>query len=325
MRAFVLSGGGNRGPLEVGALQVLLEHGIVPDMLVGSSAGAVNAAFLAFDPTPETALELSRLWVEAREERVFQHNRLTMVWRFLAGRDSLYDNQNLRRLVEERLPEGFSRFSDVRDVKLCIVATTLETGELRVFGDDPEERLLDAIMSSTALPPFFPPWRCGDELLVDGGMAADLPVRVAANRGAKEIFALHLVDAQRKATQLRGVVDIAEQTINAVLARQQHLDLEESEALRDVTMHYVPLTGFYGIPLWDLSQTEAMVESGRRQMEEYLRASSRVSKDERSSSLREALRRGLRTIRAGFSHLPGTHRLPEQGPDGISSSMKLGS
>ena len=325
MRAFVLSGGGNRGPLEVGALQVLLEHGIVPDMLVGSSAGAVNAAFLAFDPTPETALELETLWIAAREERVFQHNRLTMVWRFLAGRDSLYRNQNLRRLVEERLPDGFKRFSDVRDVRLYIVATKLESGELRVFGDDPEERLLDAIMSSTALPPFFPPWRCGDELLVDGGMAADLPVKVAVNRGAKEIYALHLVDAQRKGTQLRGVVDIAEQTINAVLARQQHLDLEESEALRDVTMHYVPLTGFYGIPLWDLSQTEAMVESGRRQMEEYLQASSRVSEDERLSSLREALRRALRTIRVGFSRLPGPHRIPEQGPDGISSSMQLGS
>jgi len=160
---------------------------------------------------------------------------------------------------------------------------------------------------------------------VDGGMAADLPVKVAVNRGAKEIYALHLVDAQRKATQLRGVVDVAEQAITAVLARQQHLDLEESETLRDVTMHYVPLTGFYGIPLWDLSQTEAMVASGRRQMEEYLQASSRVSEDERFSSLREGLRRALRTIRVGFSHLPGTHRLAEQGPDGISSSMQLGS
>jgi NTE family protein len=325
MRAFVLSGGGNRGPLEVGALQVLLEHGIAPDMLVGSSAGAVNAAFLATSLTPQTALELEKIWVEAREEGVFQHNRLTMVWRFLTGRNSLYDNQKLRRLVEERLPERLTHFSDLKEVRLYIVATRLETGELRVFGDDPEELLLDAIMSSTALPPFFPPWRCGDELLVDGGMAADLPVKVAANRGAKDVYALHLVDAQPKGTQLRGVVDIAEKTITAVLARQQHLDLEASENLRDVTIHYVPLTGFYGIPLWDLSHTEAMVESGRRQMEEYLQASPKISEDERFSSFREALRRGLRTIRAGLSHLPVTHRFLGQGRDGISNSIKLGS
>lgn len=325
MLAFVLSGGGNRGPLEVGALQILLEHGITPNILVGSSAGAVNAAFLAVDPSPATALSLQELWVKAREERVFPHNRLTMVWRFLAGKDSLYDNDSFRRLVEEHLPQGINRFADVRGVKLYIVATKLESGGLRVFGDDPQESLLDAIMASTALPPFFPPWRCGEELLVDGGMAADLPVRLAVNRGAKEVYALHLVDAQRRANQLRGLLDISEQAITAVLARQQQIDLEESESLKGVKIHYVPLTGFYGIPLWDLSQTEAMVQSGRRQMEEYLTRSPRVSEDGRLSALREAARRGLRTIRTGLSHLPVSHRFHGRGPEDTSSPLRLGS
>jgi NTE family protein len=179
MLAFVLSGGANRGPLEVGALQVLLERGVVPDMLVGTSAGAINAAFLAIDPSPDTARGLGHMWLAANDDRVFRRHRLTMLWRFLTGKDSLYSNEGFRCYVERSLPPGKERFADIQAVKLFIVATRLDTGEARVFGHDPQERLLDAIMASTALPPFFPPWACGDELLIDGGISADLPMRIA--------------------------------------------------------------------------------------------------------------------------------------------------
>jgi len=270
MIAFVLSGGGNRGPLEVGALQVLLERGIQPDMLVGTSVGAINAAFLALDPSLATALRLGELWNKVDKDQVFHGNRLTMLWRFLTGKDSLYANDHLEHLVRESLLPRVERFGDIERSKLYIVATRLDTGEPRVFGDAPEERLLDAIMASTALPPFFPPWRCGEELLVDGGIAADLPVRIALDRGAKEIYALHLVDAPRRGEQIRGLLNVAEQAINNVLARQLTAELSELASVQGITLHYVPLTGFYGLPLWDLSQTEEMIEGGRQQMEESL-------------------------------------------------------
>lgn len=303
MLAFVLSGGGNRGPLEVGALQVLLQHGTVPDMLVGTSAGAINAAFLAIDPTPETALDLGLLWMKADKRRVFRGNRLTMLWRLLTGKDSLYRNESFRCLIEESLPPEAERFADIEAVKLYIVATTLDSGEPRVFGHDPQERLLDAIMASTALPPFFPPWRCGDELLIDGGIAADLPMRIAVDEGATEIYALHLVDAPREGQQIRGLLSIAEQTINTVLSRQLQVELEVSESIKGVTVHYVPLVGFYGVPLWDLSHTEEMIEGGRQQMEEYLQASGRVAPSERLSSRRAALKAGVRDALRRLSRL----------------------
>jgi NTE family protein len=323
MLAFVLSGGGNRGPLEVGALQVLLEHGIVPDMLVGSSAGALNAAFLAVDPSPETARDLTRLWVQAREEHIFGGNRLTVLWRFLTGKDSLHNNKKLQRMVAGNLPEAFESFADIQRVKLFIVATKLESGEARIFGRDPEDRLLDAIMASTALPPFFPPWRIGDELLVDGGIAADLPVAVAVENGAQEVYALHLVDAPPKASQLRGLLPIAEQTINTVLARQQQLELAESAALKGVKLHYVPLTGFYGLPLSDLSQTEQMVESGRQQMQEYLRAHGGISEEKKPASLRAALRAGVRSALSGLAHLRSAIWFLHDKPNDISGSIEL--
>jgi len=310
MLALVLSGGGNRGPLEVGALQVLLEHGIVPDMLVGTSAGAINAAFLAIDPTPDTALELGRLWMMAEKHGVFRGSRLTVFWRLMTGKDSLYRNEDFRRLIEESLPAETTCFADIEAVKLFIVATRLDTGEPRVFGRDPQEQLLDALMASTALPPFFPPWSCGDELLIDGGIAADLPMRIAIAEGATEIYALHLVDAPREGQQMRGLLSIAEQAINTVLSRQLQIDLEESENTKGVTLHYVPLTGFYGFPLWDLSHTLEMIEGGRQQMEEYLRASGGVATCERPSSLRAALRGALQRARRRMSRLPVGRWIP---------------
>ncbi len=296
MIAFLLSGGGNRGPLEVGALQVLLEHDIRPDMLVGTSAGAINATFLAFDPTLPAALELGEMWKRVDKDQVFHGNRLTVLWRFLTGKDSLYANDHLQRIIEENLPSSVERFGDLKKIKLYIVATRLGTGEPRVFGDDPGERILDAIMASTALPPFFPPWRCGEELLIDGSITADLPVRIALARGAREIYALHLVDAPRSNQQIHGLLNIAEQAINNVLSRQLMTELTELERVEGVTLRYIPLTGFYNLPLWDLSHTEEMIEGGRQQMEEYLRASQVVIRYERLSALRERTKRGLEAV-----------------------------
>jgi NTE family protein len=323
MLAFVLSGGGNRGPLEVGALQVLLEHGIVPDMLVGTSAGAINAAFLAIEPTVDSARELGTLWQKAEKGHVFQGNRLTMLWRLLTGKDSLYRNESFQRLIAENLPPGTERFGDIESTRLYIVATRLDTGEARVFGQDPRERLIDAIMASTALPPFLPPWRCGDELLIDGGISADLPVSVAVSEGAKEIYALHLVDAPRKGQQIRGVIGIAEQAINTVLSRQLEMELEESGSVKGVTLHHVPLTGFYGIPLWDFSQTAEMIEGGRRQMQEYLDASQGVDGEGRFSSLRAAWRHGVQRTRRLFSRILAGRWLPGRSLEDLSGSSKI--
>ena len=200
---------------------------------------------------------------------------------------------NIWRLMEENLPPGMERFGDLERIKLYIVAARLDTGEPRVFGDDPQERLLDAIMASTALPPFFPPWRRGEELLIDGGIAADLPVRIALERGAKEVFALHLVDAPRSKRKIRGLLNIAEQAINNVLSRQLTTELRKLARLQGVILHDVPLTGFYNLPLWDLSRTEEMIEAGRQRMEEYLRTSQAVIRYARFSSLRERATHGF--------------------------------
>ncbi|MFQ6058913.1 MAG: patatin-like phospholipase family protein [Anaerolineae bacterium] len=180
MRAFVLSGGGNRGALQVGALQVLLENGIRPEMLVGASAGAINAAFLAADPTPSGAHKLGEMWQQVTKEDVYPGGPLRVTWHLLTRRDSLYPSENFRAFLEANAPSGVHFFRQLA-VHLYIVATDLATGRLYLFGEDPEESLLEAIMASIAIPPLFPPWPHRGRLLVDGGDETVLYLLITRN------------------------------------------------------------------------------------------------------------------------------------------------
>lgn len=112
--AFVLSGGGNYGALQAGALEVLLEEGIRPDLLVGTSAGALNAAFLAADPTPERARRLGEIWCSVQPEHTGTRGGLVTLRRLLTNKMSMYDSQPLARLLEARLPPGVATFGDLK-------------------------------------------------------------------------------------------------------------------------------------------------------------------------------------------------------------------
>src|SRR5437764_15272805 len=94
--AVVFSGGGSLGAAQVGALQALYEAGIVPDVVVGCSVGALNAAYLAVDPTAERVRSLEELWRRMDRADVFPGGRFSVA-RKLAGRDDhLYSNRGLR-------------------------------------------------------------------------------------------------------------------------------------------------------------------------------------------------------------------------------------
>ena len=140
--AFVMSGAANYGPLQVGALQTLLEHGVRPDLLIGTSAGAMNAAYLAIDPTPDGARRLADLWNTAARDLLSRSDRLAIVWRLLTNRDGVMSNEPLRRYVERTMPPGVTRYADLK-VPAYAVAVRLDSGEIRCFGDNPDDRLLD--------------------------------------------------------------------------------------------------------------------------------------------------------------------------------------
>src|SRR3712207_294319 len=121
--AFVLGGGGHLGAHEVGMLRALLERGIVPDLVVGTSIGAINGAAVAADPTLEAVARLAGMWTRFERSDVFAGSVLGRLSTLARPRAHLHDNEGLRRLLAEALP--VARIEDM-PVRFECVAASIE-------------------------------------------------------------------------------------------------------------------------------------------------------------------------------------------------------
>jgi NTE family protein len=150
--AFVLSGGASLGAIQVGMLRALYEHGVAPDLIVGTSAGALNAAFIASRPqAPATAEALAAIWRDLRRGEVFPLNPLTGLLGFLGARDHLVPESGLRKLIARHV-EG-ERLEEM-PIPLHVVAVDVLSGEELRLSRGP---LADAVLASAAIPAVLEP------------------------------------------------------------------------------------------------------------------------------------------------------------------------
>ena len=183
--AFVLSGGGSLGAVQVGMMQTLADRGITPDLLVGSSAGALNAAFVAGRGFDHDALdELERIWTGLRRQDVFPfapHHHLLA----LAGaRSALCSSHGLRRLIDEHV--SIECLEDAR-IPVHVVATDVLSGtEVLLSTGDPRP----AVLASASIPAVLPAVEVDGRLLFDGGVADNTPISQAVALGADRVIVL---------------------------------------------------------------------------------------------------------------------------------------
>jgi NTE family protein len=267
--AFVLSGAGNFGSLQVGALQVLLERGIRPDLLVGTSAGAMNATSFAMDPSLDGIHRLAEHWRSAAHDAVSRRGDLAIMWRLLTRHDSLMPNEPLLRYMKRTLPPGIVCFGDL-GLPTYALAVRLDTGEARCFGDDPSDRIVDGLMATTAIPGFYPPWECDGVKFIDGGVVSFLPVQMAVERGATEIYALNVSPAPARADGLRGTLAISMRAIDLMIQGQGLREVQLYESLRGVTVHHIRLSSERPIAFWDFRHADHLMAAGRSRTEAYL-------------------------------------------------------
>lgn len=280
MRAFVLSGGGNLAPLQVGALRALLEASIYPQMIVGCSAGALNAAYFARHLSHEQLDRLADVWRSVTAHDVYPGHRFTALWRFLSGQDSLYDNRNFYAFLQRHGTTPAHTFAHASHVKLYVTATNLRTGRLHVFGDNRHDRILDALMASTALTPMHPPWEVDGEYYIDGGTVTPLPLRVALERGATEIFSLHIASDDSSVSSeavhessrhlVRGVTNLLTRSVSTMLQLQVQHDLLLLEGHKRVKLHHIRLSVSNPPAPNDFSKVEALMTSGYTATQAYL-------------------------------------------------------
>jgi NTE family protein len=269
MRAFVLSGGGNRGPLHVGAVKALLEAGIVPELIAGSSAGALNGAYLAVEPSLAQVERMAQLWRDAGRQKLFTPSPLKAISNMLRGRDHMVDNRAVRAYVARSLPSGVRTFGDL-PMPLYVTLVHLLTQTLYVYGDDRSAPLVDAVVTSAAVPGFFPPTYAKGQAFVDGGVISNLPLKLAVVRGAREIWAIDLSFEVDPSAKLTNVLDIAGYTTKRPLYSNCLRELEWAVQQPGVTLHHISINAFQNIALGDFSKSEAMFAEGERVARNYL-------------------------------------------------------
>jgi NTE family protein len=270
MIAFVLSGGGNRGALQAGALQALFAHGIQPDLIVGTSAGALNGAYIALYPSLEGVNRLADIWRGVRKQDIFPGNILTMAWRFITGQDSLFDDQALRRFVEKHFPPDRPTFGDVT-TPVYITGANINTHTLYLFGEDPTAKLVDAVMVSSVAPPELPPIEFNGYQYLDGGLVTVVPIEIAMDKGATEIYAINVTYAGGPQPEVHGVWNITQRSITTLIYQQLVDDLEKAAEAGDaLNLHHISIQAFAGLPLTNFDHMAEMVTEGRRATEAYL-------------------------------------------------------
>jgi NTE family protein len=183
--AFVLGGGGLLGAHEVGMLRALSEAGVKPDLVVGTSVGAINGAFIAADPA-QGVTRLGELWQGDDLRLAFSETLWGRTARLLRSGTHLHSFEPLRRLLEQELPGG--DFADLQLPFQC-VAAEIEAAAARWFSSGP---VVPAVMASCAVPGLLPPVDVDGAHYFDGGLVDSIPVGRAVALGATTVYVLQV-------------------------------------------------------------------------------------------------------------------------------------
>lgn len=267
--AWVLPGGSTFGAVQAGLVTALFEAGIHPDVLVGTSAGSLNAAWLAGDPTPEGAEKLRDLWTSMRRTDVFPIQPL----RILAGKTGLANhlmtNYGLARWLHQTLP--YRRLEDAR-VPLTVTATDLNSGDPVYFDSGPA---LPSLVASCAIPGMFPPVKIDDRWLIDGGLAAFMPISRAVEQGAERVYILpcggsdpfepasrnrnHKTGPALPAVPPRSISGVNGAALGAAMNTASRLDMQLNSARCE--LYVVPAPSIAGLSPYSFGHSRDLIEA----------------------------------------------------------------
>ena len=260
--AFVLGGGGARGAMQVGALRALFEVGLKPDLLVGTSIGAINATGLALWGMNLEGIEaLEHVYQRMQDSKLLDPRLLQFAWNAVSKRQNLRGSRYAREfLIAEGIMPDF-RFSQIKNVRLATVAADLHTGGPVIYGWDPEQSVMEGVLASIAIPPWFAPIEKDGQYIVDGGAVSNLPIEPAIKLGATEIIALDLYDPDLYADLNKTIDPLLTKLASAITQRQHGLEMELASA-RHVSVQYVSLQSTPAVPLWDFKNHRELFEIG---------------------------------------------------------------
>jgi NTE family protein len=252
--------------MQVGALRALFEAGVKPDLLVGTSIGAINATALVLWGVDLAGIEaLECLCQRMQDSRLLDPRLFQFAWNAVSKRQNHLGSRSARDFLvaEGILPD--LRFGQLNDIRLATVAADLHTGGAVIYGSDPDHSVMEGVLASIAIPPWFAPIQKDGQYIVDGGALSNLPIEPAVRLGATEIIALDLHDPDSYADVSKTIDPLVIKLASAVTRRQLGLEMELASA-RGVSVQYVSLRSTPPVPLWDFKNHRDLFKVGYETM-----------------------------------------------------------
>jgi len=234
--AFVLGGGGVRGAVEVGMLQALFEAGVEPQLVVGTSIGAINGAAVAHNPTLSVVETLVTAWASPTASAVYGDTWFRQMQRLAQSRTHLNDPGPLRSLLGSIIGAD-ARFEDLT-VPLAVCASSIERAAEVWFDSGP---VVDAVLASASVPAALPPTLIDGEHYVDGGIVNSIPLSEAVSRGATEIFVLQVGRIEEPLAVPTKPSEVAR--VSFEIARRHRFARDLASLPAGVVVHVLPYGG----------------------------------------------------------------------------------
>jgi NTE family protein len=258
--AFVFTGGGSLGAIQVGMLRVLLASGVRPDFVVGSSVGAINASHFAGAPNAAGVATLEQIWTGLRRADIFPFT-LTNALGLIKHPGNIVDPAGLRRVIEANLP--YPRIQDT-PVPLHIMATNQQGQGVRLSNGP----AVEAILASAAIPGVFPSVLIDGDELMDGAIAANTPVRLAVELGASRIIVLPTGYACALKAPPKHAVGRALHAVTLMIVWQLMYELERIP--EDVQVHLVPTLCPLEVSPFDFSASRELIERAAQSSRQWI-------------------------------------------------------
>ncbi len=259
--AFVLSGGGSLGAVQVGMLRALFENDCCPDFLIGTSVGAVNAAWVAARPDHDGMGELADIWMSLRRGHVFPLSPVTGARGLLGRANHFISNDGLRAVLERNIP--YERLEEAA-LPVHVVATDLKSGRAAILSSGPA---VPALLASCAIPGVFPPVTINRREYVDGGVANHTPITVAMELGATKIFVLP-VGYPWLNKEPTNALGMALHALARIVEQKLDAEVEANRAAADI--HVLPALDIADVSPADFSHTKELIDWGYKAARRYL-------------------------------------------------------
>ncbi|WP_430867167.1 patatin-like phospholipase family protein [Demequina aurantiaca] len=266
--ALVLGGGGVRGAVEVGMVRALFEAGVTPDVIVGTSIGAINGAAVAANPTLSVVDTLEAAWSSPAAGSIYGESWVRQLRRLAKSKTHLNDPAPLRELIVSVVGED-ARFEELK-VPLAVCAANIERAAETWFDSG---RVVEAVLASASVPAALPPTVIDGEHYIDGGVVNSIPLGEAIARGADEVYVLQVGRIEEPLEVPRKPSDVAKVAFE--ISRRHRFARELAGIPAGVVVHVLP---YGGAQEGDqklgafkrLDQTQRRIEAGYKASAAYL-------------------------------------------------------